>query len=368
MVDALAARLFGGLTGKALNKAQDEEYGRSSLGRRDGAMGRRLLPVLAVLAALVAVPLATARHATVGASAQVDANGGSYSLTLRNTGTEAIRCFIMVVPTGATVSSVTGNTNFQLIMTQTTNLAVIGYSLPGTSNTPGPGLAPGDSTQVSFTATGNAIGPAPAGQGMTIRLSTGSCLFSADAALVSPITGPGGTTTTSSTTTTATTTTTAPVACKCSTLTAAVTKVDVSKPVLGADPAKVMILVVYMGWSMHCTGGSGTCSGVLSVHGTAAATQAGLLIDSGVNYNGTLGAKFYNVTCRGSCSAAQTGTAVFNVAGHGVFNAKDLGTKIKGISLIVYRTCSGAKIPLRLRLAFGADGKIDMASSKLSGT
>jgi hypothetical protein len=55
------------------------------------------------------------------------------------------------------------------------------------------------------------------------------------------------------------------------------------------------------------------------------------------------------------------------VAGNGFFNAKDLGTKIKRITLLVNRTCSGAKTPLSVVLAFGAGGKIDGPNSDLNG-
>lgn len=314
--------------------------------------------LVAAAAVLLLSPLAPARTATVGASAQVARTGNGYTLTLRNTGTESIRCFLVLLPTETTPGTVTPPSGWQATVTPTS--AIVGYGLPGTAGAPGPGLAPGATAQFAFTASGDAIGPTPAADGMLIRLNPTNCAFTASNALASPISGPAASGQPPATTT--------PSACACSKLSAVVTKVELLRPAL-ADPKEVMILRLRTQWTMQCTGGTGACTGTLTFGGTVPEMRQGLLVSANVNYNGTLGTKTVTVGCRGSgtCSGAHTGVTTFYVAGNGAYNAKALGAEVKRIVLLVRRTCKTVRAPLTIAIAFGPGGKIDGAKSDLNG-
>src|SRR5205814_9526708 len=80
----------------------------SCFGGYDRAMtGRLLAPVLAV-AFLALAPLAAGSGQALGATGTISGSGGSYTLTLKNTGDETINCLSLFAPTGVMVTTASG--------------------------------------------------------------------------------------------------------------------------------------------------------------------------------------------------------------------------------------------------------------------
>jgi hypothetical protein len=278
---------------------------------------QRVAIALSAAAVLVAPAVAQSRSSTVSATGVISGSGTSYTLTVSNTGTQAILCMQLVTAVGVVnVTAPTGSQTF-----------VQGNRF-GASNQQGL-IAPGGTATFAFTT--DQTYPANGG---------GDLHVSADCQndVVSRATGPAVET---------------QPPCRCITFFATI--VPKSVFFLGAGELGHLHLEFDVAWTMTCTTGSGTCHGLFDLYPPQPA--------------GTLGTKLKPLSgyirCNGPCGAVTTGHQHFTL-----FGGKPLDSahrKNKTIKLVMKRTCNDVQVrPEVFTIVFDKYGQVDKQKSDLN--
>ncbi len=292
----------------------------------------RLPSLVALCCAVLATPAAMAGEHTVGATGVLTGSAKSYTLTIRNTGSDPIKYFRLFVPQGVFVAKPgTGPAGWQL---GTNGQVLFGQSAAGI-----PSAGSG-----AFTFPTDRVYPAAGG---------GRLLVSADgqADIPAALTEPRA----------------KPAPCKCKKLTAHIaleTKGD--RVLFGPEvraTANRFAMSFFVQSEMRCTAGSeATCSGSLRLSPTAADRARGLrLVAARPPRSSTF-------VCMGLCGgSAYKNSKKYSLIGGSSFGTEALGRTVKTLSLEVDRICSGKVTSQVIDFAFDSRGRLDLAKSDLDG-
>jgi hypothetical protein len=280
-------------------------------------MNRRLR-VLAALAStsLVFAALAGAARTVVTGTGTLFGTGTSYTLTVRNTGTDVIACVRYFAPAGTTITGVTGlgsPTSFDT-----------GFGAQGLT------VGAGASTTFAFTTSQ----PISASNNGSLRLST-DCVTD----VAGTISGPGSVP--------------APGApCNCTALAGQV--VPGSMRVTNPHAKGALTMKFAVAWSMSCTTGSGGCVGQLALSPLqpAATVKPRLKPKSG------------KIRCVTNCGTSKKGVMRFTLVVPGYGSDARGG---KSLTVSMSRSCQGRTVgPQSFTFVFDNTGRVDLKKSKLS--
>ena len=309
-------------------------------------MRTALLALVLVLLTLAAAASATQQ---VGSgTATITGSGTSWSLTIANTGTEAIKCWRYTFPPGIQATAIRNSpTGWQVGGNKPPPAPILG----GRSDA---GIAPSGRATFGFTTTrafdtgrrlsGVSADPPGITAGSTDCVSDFN--IPTDYGSSPPPPQPK------------------PKPCKCKTL-------DVEIPVLRhpeivRSTAGGLSIDFWLKWVMDCTNGAGRCRGTVTASPTVGDRASGLRVKrlKGKNRTGV-------IDCEGPCSRLNGGNVHFRLLGGANFGEAKLGKSVRVITLEVDRFCSRDLAPRTLDFVFGRDYRgepeIDFEKSDLNG-
>jgi hypothetical protein len=160
-----------------------------------------------------------------------------------------------------------------------------------------------------------------------------------------------------------------PPACKCMSLTARI--LPGTLKFYGHRYDYPLYLSFALHWTMSCRKGDGGCNGMLELVAPEekANPKTG---DKGYSSDFCIRACFgpedhlatITLHCRGACATTSEGAAGFTL--HSSHGLGPLLREFESIPIVIRRTCQGKKVPpIRLSIAFGRGGAVDLAKSKL---
>lgn len=277
---------------------------------------------------LLVAPAGVARTTTVAATGVITgpASDGYFTLTIRNTGDESIRCFRLVVPSSVKVVSARSIPNWQLGASSPPPAPDIGARALGS------GLAPGQSLQLVF----RTDPPYPASGG-ALRVS-GDCVNDVTAPLQvgEPKPKPE------------------PKPCACKDLKARIVPNRLLAPQNTSTGMRIELLAE---WTLVCVKGSGKCTGQLELVPSARAKRLGTTVGA------PAGGK---VTCQGACAKTTKRFQKFVVTSGPQFGAGKRGRTQRLLRLELKRVCKSARSRQIFQIVFAPSGAVDTKASDLN--
>lgn len=292
----------------------------------------RLGTVVVVLIPLLLVPFAIGAEATVSAEATLTGSGTSYRMAVRNTGTEAIRCFDLLLVDGVQPTSLAGESTGGPagVITRVGTVQGRGVvSMQGTAAAPA--IPASRTVHVDFRTNI----PIRVNAGGEIRYSS-TCQQGSDQ--IGRATGPSL------------------PKCTCMSLTA---RIDPATLGFARDRPDVVELTGQIAWAMSCSGGTGKCTGSLSLRPSNNAK--GLAVRFHLPDKG-------RVRCVGPCGGNTFRKSKFSLVAGPKLARPNRGTRVRAFEIRLGRGCDplGAK-PVKFRIVFSRDGGIDRERSDLNG-